>query len=140
MRGFFVCAIRPPIEAVFLWVEFMKVAELMKQKAGQFDFDPHTKHHFSDHLYAKEMIIPKGAFVIQHQHNYSHFGLLAQGAVVVRVDGQEDKVYTAPACINIAAETNHGVIAMEDSVWFCIHQTDEKDESKIDNVLIKRGK
>lgn len=120
-------------------MRFMSVEELAKSHAGQFDFDPHTKHHFSDHLYAKEMIIPKGAFVVQHKHNYSHFGLLAKGAVVVRVDGREDKVYAAPACINIEAGINHGVIAIEDSVWFCIHQTDEKDEAKIDDVLIQRG-
>jgi hypothetical protein len=30
----------------------------------------------------------------------------------------------------------HGVKAITDCVWFCIHATDEKDPSKVDDVLI----
>jgi len=28
---------------------------------------------------------------------------------------------------------------LEDCVWFCIHATDEKDPSKVDEVLIQRS-
>jgi len=28
-------------------------------------------------------------------------------------------------------------MALEDSTWFCIHQTEETDVSKVDQVLIK---
>jgi len=31
----------------------------------------------------------------------------------------------------------HGIKAMSDCVWFCIHSTDEKDPSKVDEILIR---
>jgi quercetin dioxygenase-like cupin family protein len=93
-------------------------------------------HHFSDGLYAKEASIPAGTMLMQHKHTYSHFGILAKGKVVVVNDG-DIKIYDAPACINIEAGTHHGIKAVTDCVWFCIHATDEKDPSKVDEVLIQ---
>jgi len=50
--------------------------------------------------------------------------------------GQEIDIVNAPACIEIRAGMTHGVKAITDCVWFCIHSTDEKDPSKVDDVLI----
>jgi len=50
--------------------------------------------------------------------------------------GQEIDIVNAPACIEIRAGLTHGVKAITDCVWFCIHATDEKDPSKVDDVLI----
>ena len=93
-------------------------------------------HHFSDGLYAKEVHISAGQMLMQHQHEYSHFGIIAKGRVVFVKDG-DIQIIDAPACLNIVAGQNHGVKAMTDVVWYCIHHTDEKDPSKIDDVLIK---
>lgn len=40
-------------------------------------------HHFSDGLYAKETHISAGQLLVQHKHNYSHFGILAKGKVAL---------------------------------------------------------
>jgi quercetin dioxygenase-like cupin family protein len=93
-------------------------------------------HHFSDGLYAKETHIPAGQMLMQHKHNYSHLSVLAKGKVVVVRDG-DIQIVEAPACIEIVAGENHGVKAITDVVWFCVHATDEKDPSKVDEVLIK---
>jgi quercetin dioxygenase-like cupin family protein len=93
-------------------------------------------HHFSDGLYAKETHIPAGQMLMQHKHNYSHLSVLAKGKVVVVKDG-DIQIVEAPACIEIVAGENHGVKAITDVVWFCVHATDEKDPSKVDEVLIK---
>jgi hypothetical protein len=61
--------------------------------------------------------------------------VLAQGQVAV-LRGQEIDIVNAPACIEIQAGLTHGVKAITDCVWFCIHATDEKDPSKVDDVLI----
>ena len=95
-------------------------------------------HHFSDGLYAKETIIPKDSILVQHKHAFSHLSVLAKGSVLVMVDDEVTE-YQAPACINIVAGKNHGVKALEDSVWYCIHATEETDVNKIDEVLIKEG-
>ena len=83
-------------------------------------------HHFSDGLYAKESFFKAGMSILKHTHNFSHLSILAMG-----------KVVEAPACIEIKAGLTHGVKAITDCVWFCIHATDETDPSKVDEILIK---
>ena len=92
-------------------------------------------HHFSDGLYAKQMIIPADTMILKHTHSFSHLSILASGKVAV-MRGDEVDVIEAPACIEIKAGLVHGVKALTDCVWFCVHATDEKDASKVDNVLI----
>lgn len=96
------------------------------------------EHHFSSGVYAKQTMLPKGSFAVQHKHKHSHLSILASGRVLVCVD-EEEKEYVAPACITIKAGKNHGVEALEDSVWFCIHATDETDINKVDQVVIAKG-
>lgn len=91
-------------------------------------------HHFSDGLYAKEIAVPAGVAVLKHTHDFSHLSVLAKGKVAV-MKGEEIEIVSAPACIEIKAGVIHGVKAIEDCVWFCIHATDEKDSSKVDDVL-----
>ena len=92
-------------------------------------------HHFSDGLYAKEMRFTAGEAILKHTHEFSHLSILASGKVAV-MKGEEIEVIEAPACIEIKAGLTHGVKAITDCVWFCIHATDEKDPSKVDDVLI----
>jgi quercetin dioxygenase-like cupin family protein len=116
----------------------MTIAQEFAQKEGIFDVDPCTVHHFSDGLYAKQMSIPAGYEAGSHAHNYSHLSILAKGRVIVEADGWKQE-FTAPACIEIAAGIHHKITSLEDSVWFCIHATEETDVSKVDDVLIQRG-
>ncbi len=92
-------------------------------------------HHFSDGLYAKETVFPAGVAILKHTHDFSHLSILAKGKVAV-MKGEVVEIVEAPACIEIKAGVTHGVKALTDCVWFCIHATDEKDESKVDQVLI----
>lgn len=96
-----------------------------------------TFHHFSDGLYAKEMHIPEGYSAVQHKHTYNHLSILAKGKVIVMFDDHW-QTYEAPACIEIKKGINHAITALEDSVWFCVHHTFETDESKVDEVIIKK--
>jgi quercetin dioxygenase-like cupin family protein len=116
----------------------MGLAALMREREGQFTVDPQVEHHFSDGLYAKRMVIPKGFEAGQHAHKYSHLSILAKGHVIVKTDHTQ-KEYRAPACIEIKSHVNHTIEALEDSEWFCIHATDETDAKKIDQVLIERN-
>jgi len=93
-------------------------------------------HHFSDGLYAKEARFAAGEALLKHTHEFSHLSVLASGKVAV-MKGDKIEVIEAPACIEIKAGLTHGVKAITDCVWFCIHATDEKDPSKVDDVLIR---
>jgi quercetin dioxygenase-like cupin family protein len=83
-------------------------------------------HHFAAGLYAKEYFLPKGWAVPQHVHSYSHLSILAKGEVVVDIDG-EHKFYKAPACIEIEANKSHVIITQTDTVWYCVHATEQAE-------------
>jgi hypothetical protein len=107
--------------------------------AGRFDADPGVEHHFLPGVYAKEMRLPKGFMAFSHAHPFDHRSLYIGGPVLVRTDDTE-KRYPAPAgCIDIAAGVVHSITAEGDVMWFCVHETDETDVNKIDDVLIGRA-
>lgn len=99
------------------------------------DVDPCVVHHFAAGMYAKQMTLPAHHYAIKHVHSYDHLSILAKGHVTVDIDGHVDE-YHAPACILIKAGCKHRIVAHEESVWFCIHATDETDTDKMDEVLI----
>ena len=110
----------------------------LKQLTGHLDTDLSTKHHFSDNLYAKEMVIPAGYIAGMHKHKYSHLSILAKGRALIRTEEYNREV-EAPYCLDMEADIKHEIQALEDCVWFCIHATDETNVSKVDEVLISRS-
>jgi len=113
------------------------LAQQFAANEGRFDVDPKIQNYFSDGLYAKHMVIPKGFTANQHKHTYSHLSILAKGRVIVRTDSYNQE-YIAPACIEIKAEIYHQIEALDDSVWFCIHATDEADAEAAEELLISK--
>jgi len=101
------------------------------------DINSKVTHHFSDGLYAKEMNFPAGSAVVKHVHDFSHLSILAKGQIEVLLEDGDVRTFTAPVCIEIKSGIYHGVTALTDCTWFCIHSTNEKDPHKVDNVLIK---
>lgn len=95
------------------------------------------KHHFSAGTYIREMQLAAGGQVKTHKHNYDHFGVLGAGRVIVELDG-DMTVHDGPCVIEIKAGKNHGIQAVTDIVWFCVHATDVADLDKIDEVLIQQ--
>lgn len=96
-----------------------------------------VQHHFAAGLYAKEYFLPKGYAVPQHVHSYSHLSILAQGSVVVDIDG-EQKFYEAPACIEIAANKSHVIITQTDTIWYCVHAIEEAEVEINNNISPNR--
>ena len=113
----------------------MSNKDFFEANLGKWTFDPQIQHFFSDGLYAKQFFVPKDHLVCQHSHEYSHLSILAKGSVILKTDDYNIQ-YNAPACIEIKKGVHHQIIALEDTVWYCIHQTNEKDVNKIDEVLI----
>ena len=97
-----------------------------------------VKHHFSACVYAKEQHLKAGYQVQTHAHKYDHLSVMLGGPVKVDCDGEVTE-YSGHACITIKANVKHTITALGDSVWFCIHATDETDPAKVDEVLIVEG-
>ena len=94
------------------------------------------RHYFSGREYAKRMELPAGHYAESHRHNFDHLSILAAGKVRVTVDGV-DTEYTGPECLIIQAGQVHRIEALTDTVWFCVHASDETDPEKIDHQLIQ---
>lgn len=95
-------------------------------------------HHFGGGVYAKETKVPAGWILVQHKHEHDHLSVLASGTVEILIDGQRSEL-TGPACLMIKAGKHHGVKALTDVAWYCIHATDCTDETEVDEVLIVPG-
>jgi len=93
-----------------------------------------TKHIFGPNVYIKAFFVPKGLTVITKAFREDHVTILAHGSVIVEdPDGSRIK-YTAPAHTMFLENTRYRCSCVEDSVWYCIHPTDETDQ----DVLIKQ--
>jgi quercetin dioxygenase-like cupin family protein len=95
-------------------------------------------HHFGGGVYAKETHVKAGQVLVQHMHEHAHLSVLASGTVEVLVDGVRS-VVIGPACLTIEAGKHHGIRALTDAVWYCIHATDCTDPQAVDEVLIADG-
>ncbi|OUM01747.1 cupin domain-containing protein [Variovorax sp. JS1663] len=81
-------------------------------------------HFWGRGVCLKQTVIPKGAQIVQHRHNYAHLAYLVSGTVEVSTDSTK-RVLTGPDAIEIPAGTHHGVRALTGAVWLCIHGTGE---------------
>lgn len=102
------------------------------------DIDLQIRHHFSGREYAKQMTLPAGHYAETHEHAYDHLSILAAGEVLVTINGEEAR-HVGPTAITIKAGHAHHILAITDSVWFCVHATDELDPEHVDQVLIRKG-
>jgi len=98
--------------------------------------DLHIQHYFSGREYARRMTLPAGHYAESHRHNFDHLSILATGKVRVTVDGV-DTEYNGPECLTIRAGQVHRIEALTDTVWFCVHATDETNPDNIDHQLIE---
>jgi len=94
------------------------------------------QHHFLPSLYLKEVRIAAGSIEAKHTHKFNHLSILAEGSVLLTVDGVST-CHTAPDYIMVQAGKEHVVSALTNVLWYCTHVTSETDPEKVDHVLIK---
>lgn len=87
-------------------------------------------HYFCGGTYAKETRIPAGHVLVQHKHHFDHLSILASGNAVVSA-GDQSQAYEGPTVLKIKAGMHHGVKALTDCVWYCMHATDVADDDTL---------
>lgn len=96
------------------------------------------KHYFSKGVYAREIIIPAGALLIGKIHKHENLNIVSKGCIsVISIDGI--KTIRAPATFVSSPGVKRVGYAHEDTVWTCIHGTDEKDLEKIEDIFIAKN-
>lgn len=120
----------------------MPLAELGVALGGFMAVDLGIKHHFAPdgtRGYAKQMHLPAGTLVLSHSHPTDHASCLASGRVIVRTDESAPREFAAPDIVFIKAGLVHSIAAIEDSVWFCIHDIEVTDQGAVDDVILGRA-
>ena len=82
--------------------------------------------------------MPKGITLPMHKHTFTHLSILAQGSIILR-SSKGDTPMVAPSVITVEQGVEHAVHALTDTVWYCLHATDETDFDNIDFTLVGEG-
>lgn len=64
--------------------------------------------------------IPRGTIMLSHCHVFDHVSILAKGRVELLTE-RHLKVLEGPVEVVINANVKHGLHALTDTVWYCIH-------------------
>lgn len=96
------------------------------------------QHYFSKDLYAREVTIPKGAFVVGKIHKYQNLNILSKGKLaLLSIEGC--KIVEAPFTVVSPPGVKRVAYAIEECVWTTIHSTPETDIEKIEEDVIAKN-
>lgn len=112
-----------------------KIAALATALKGGPTIELEVRHHFSEGVYARELIIPKGTVLVGKIHKKENLNIVTKGLLhVVTEEGlktmQAGDVVVSPRGVQRAG------YALEDSVWITVHGTHETDLEKIEAEFV----
>lgn len=81
-------------------------------------------------VFIKAYRVPAGLKLYSHKSENPHVTILAKGSVLMEFDDKKYR-FIAPAHTEIPANTRAQVITLEESIWYCVHGTDETDLQKL---------
>lgn len=92
-------------------------------------------HHFSQGVYARQILIPKGTVLTGKIHKYPQLNICSKGELSVLT---EDGVKRVGAGFHVVspAGTKRIAYAHEDTIWTTIHGTEENDLEIIESYFI----
>lgn len=87
--------------------------------------------HFAPGIYAREMRVPAGRLITSRVHRHENLSILSKGRMALYLD--DGRVVEVSAGFHVLAPAGARRVAwvLEDSVWTCFHNTDERDTAKI---------
>ena len=94
-------------------------------------------HTFSDGVYAREIFMPKGMFVVGHVHKTTHLNIVSTGSARVWMNGEVVDI-TAPYTFESKAGVRKVLYIEEDMFWTTIHKVESEDMDVLDNLLVDK--
>jgi hypothetical protein len=95
-----------------------------------------VEHFFSDGLYARQLLIPKGVVLTGKAHKRDHLNFLLKGKIAVMAD-KGVQVLDAPAIIPSFAGVKRAGYAIEESIWVTVHATDTTELVELEEELVE---
>jgi hypothetical protein len=117
--------------------QIMNLETFMKAMPAQEQVELPVYHHFSKGVYARELRIPKGHVVVGKIHKYQNLNILAQGDITVVTEDGPLRI-KAPAVVVSPPGVKRVGYAHEDTVWICVHATEQTDLDAIEEEVIAK--
>ena len=98
------------------------------------------KHYFTPkddkygcHVYAREILLPKGSIVIGKIHKHQHLNIISKGKVTVFTEFGK-KELEAPCTFISEVGLKRAVYSHEDTIWTTIHLTEHMGEDNLNKI------
>jgi len=97
-------------------------------------------HMFTDGMYIREIIMPKGALVTSKIHKTEHPYVVSKGKLTVRIDDGSWVEIEAPYTGITKAGTRRVAYILEDCTWTTFHNNPDnlKDLEQIEDMVIEK--
>lgn len=89
-----------------------------------------VSHHFGAGTYVRRSLVPAGAMIRLHVHQYDHLTIVAGGRGMLATD-EETREVVAGDVVEVKAGLRHVYRALEDTVFLCVHGTTEEEAKKL---------
>lgn len=95
------------------------------------------EHTFSDGIYVRKILVPKGTLVTGRIHKHKHPNFLMSGKALVITEEKGREILEAPLTMLSEAGTKRGVYAITDLVWVTIHSnpTNTQDIEELEEMI-----
>jgi quercetin dioxygenase-like cupin family protein len=98
-----------------------------------------TVHHFAPGIYAREMRVPAGAVITSKVHKFENLSILSKGRMALYMEDGTVREVSAGFHIVAPPGTRRVAFVLEDAVWTCMHNTDERDLQQIEAHFIAQS-
>ncbi len=94
-------------------------------------------HHFSDGIYAREIMIPAGTVLTGKMHRTQHINVVSRGDITVWTERGMKRI-RAPFTFVSQPGTKRAGYAHEDTVWTTFHSNpdNERDPVRLEEIFI----
>lgn len=96
-----------------------------------------TRHHFSDGMYAREMVMPPGGLVVGATHKTKHLFTVVSGECEVSSTTERETI-TAPYLGETIPGTQRVIYSATGCTWITYHPTHLTDIKEIEAALIEQ--
>jgi hypothetical protein len=125
-----VCALPPPKRGQIL--AFQSALEDLPQ------VECPLTHTFAPGMYAREISLPAGTFIVGKIHKHAHLNIVTKGRVTVVTEfgRREIRVTGAPITFTSDAGSKRALYVHEDAIWITIHAVQSTDLAEIEREII----
>ena len=116
-----------------------EIESLEKACLGMDQVDCPLVHSFAPGVYLREITMPKGSFVIGHEHKTEHFNIVLSGSARVMLEDGVIHRIVAPYTFVSKPGVRKVLLIEEEMRWATVHPTHETDIERLEEELIVKS-